>query len=644
MKITTARRISQAFFFIITVWFCAVTASGTKWWQLRGWPANWIIQLDPLAGLGTLLATHSIYSGLIWGLVTIILTVLIGRFFCGWLCPFGTLHQFTGYVANRKKSPVLKAEKNRYKNAQNFKYIFLIFLLTAAMPDLLIFISGFSEDKPVIFWVFTAILIILLILLSIFEIFKKPKNIIITFLLASIFVALLSMMPQTSRILFSSLQTGLLDPIPLFYRSVNLIFIPLLDGTFFSLSPAPRFYGGTFLIGAVFLSAVLMNLYIPRFYCRFICPLGALFGLLGRFAIWRIGKSEEKCSNCLMCEKDCEGACSPSAKIRVSECILCMNCLHTCPHDLIGYDTAVSASGEIRSTDLSKRKLTASLLSGIIAVPMIRLNGSTNQVHNSRLIRPPGALDEQGFLSRCIKCGQCMKICPTNVIQPAFSEAGIEGIWSPVLDFRIGTSGCQLNCIACGHICPTSAIRPLILDEKTGKNKFASTGPIRIGTAFVDHGRCLPWAMDKPCIVCQENCPVSPKAILTKETFSLTGKRAVINSSDSSGIEIEKAQFTPDSLATGDYYCRVSGSDEKMRLIIRNSENSLEISPALPWKPTPSPGSMIEIYIRLQQPFVDPAKCTGCGICEHECPVRSQRAIRVTSDNESRNKKAAMVI
>ncbi len=644
MKITTARRISQAFFFIITVWFCAATASGTEWWQLRGWPVNWIIQLDPLAGLGTLLSTHSIYSGLIWGLVTILLTIIVGRFFCGWLCPFGTLHQFTGYVANRKKSPVLKAEKNRYKNAQNLKYIFLIFLLTAAMPDLLIFISGFSEDKPVIFWVFTAIVIILLILLSIFEIFKKPKYIIITFLLASIFIALLSMLPQTSRLLFSSLQTGLLDPIPLFYRSVNLIIIPLLDGTFFSLSPAPRFYGGTFLIGAVFLSAVLLNLYIPRFYCRFICPLGALFGLLGRFAIWRIGKSEEKCSNCLMCEKDCEGACSPSAKIRVSECVLCMNCLHTCPHDLIGYETAVSASGERRSPDLSKRKLAASLLSGIIAVPMIRLNGSTNQVNNPRLIRPPGALDESGFLSRCIKCGQCMKICPTNVIQPAFSEAGIEGIWSPVLDFRIGTSGCQLNCIACGHICPTSAIRPLILDEKTGKNKFASTGPIRIGTAFVDHGRCLPWAMDKPCIVCQENCPVSPKAILTKETFSLKGKRAVINSSESSGIEIEKAQFIPDSLATGDYFCRVSGSDEKMRLIIRNSKKSLEVSPALPWKPPPSPGSMIEIYIRLQQPFVDPAMCTGCGICEHECPVRSQRAIRVTSDNESRNKKAGMII
>ena len=147
MKITTARRISQAFFFIITVWFCAVTAPGIEWWQLRGWPVNWIIQLDPLAGLGALLATHSINSGLIWGLVTIVLTILLGRFFCGWLCPFGTLHQFTGYVANRGKTTARKAENNRYKSAQNLKYVFLIFLLTAAMPDLIIFISGCLKTR-----------------------------------------------------------------------------------------------------------------------------------------------------------------------------------------------------------------------------------------------------------------------------------------------------------------------------------------------------------------------------------------------------------------------------------------------------------------------------------------------------------------
>ena len=41
--------------------------------------------------------------------------------------------------------------------------------------------------------------------------------------------------------------------------------------------------------------------------------------------------------------------------------------------------------------------------------------------------------------------------------------------------------------------------------------------PIRLGTAFYDRGRCLPWAMATDCIVCEEWCPVSPKAIYVQE-------------------------------------------------------------------------------------------------------------------------------
>ncbi len=112
-----------------------------------------------------------------------------------------------------------------------------------------------------------------------------------------------------------------------------------------------------------------------------------------------------------------------------------------------------------------------------------------------------------------------MRVCPTNVIQPAGIEGGLENLWTPVLNNRIGSSGCQLNCVACGQVCPTSAIRPITLAEKRGINEFAEAGPIKLGTAFVDRNRCLPWAMDKPCIVCEENCPVSPKAIFTREVF-----------------------------------------------------------------------------------------------------------------------------
>jgi ferredoxin len=147
------------------------------------------------------------------------------------------------------------------------------------------------------------------------------------------------------------------------------------------------------------------------------------------------------------------------------------------------------------------------------------VGGLAGAGRDAGLIRPPGALDEERFLARCIRCGQCMRICPGNIIQPALLEAGVQGLWTPAVNYRIGRSGCQPNCIACGQVCPTAAIRPLSLDEKQGTGDFAAQGPIRMGTAFVDRGRCLPWAMDRPCLVCHELCPVSPKAIFTRTSF-----------------------------------------------------------------------------------------------------------------------------
>jgi polyferredoxin len=103
MKIVQTRRISQVFFFSLFVWFCIVSTVGEKFWQLRGWPVNWFLQLDPLVAFGTILTTHTLYRALLWALVTVILTMVFGRFFCSWLCPFGSLHHFVGFLGNQRK-------------------------------------------------------------------------------------------------------------------------------------------------------------------------------------------------------------------------------------------------------------------------------------------------------------------------------------------------------------------------------------------------------------------------------------------------------------------------------------------------------------------------------------------------------------
>lgn len=571
MKIVTVRRISQAFFFSMFVWFCVVSTVGEKFWQLRGWPVNWFLQLDPLVAIATALTTHTLYWPLLWALATIVLTIIFGRFFCGWVCPFGALHQFVGYLGNRKKTTAQKIQLNKYRKAQCIKYFILIFFLfIAAFPSLAV-----------------------------------------------------------------TLQTGLLDPIPLITRSFNLLLLPIIDRVANVVSVSARFYEGAWLILVIFLTAILLNLVIPRFYCRFICPLGALFAIISRFAIWRIGKKQKDCTDCKLCEKSCEGACEPSGSIRISECVLCFNCREDCKDEVITYQTRPSLAGEITDPDVSRRGFVLSLASGIFAVPAVRLSNKLGSNWYHKVIRPPGALPEEEFLKRCIKCGQCMRACPTNVIQPGGIQAGLENLWTPVLNNRIGSSGCQLNCVACGQVCPTSAIRPITLAEKHGLGEFAEAGPIKLGTAFFDRNRCLPWAMDKPCIVCEENCPVSPKAIYTQECFN-TVRDGILTVKKVAGniIEVEQT-LVPDKFAGGDYYCAVE--DDKRRKITANNENSLEISFDGQFGKMPVPGGKIEVQVRLQQPFVDIEKCIGCGVCEHECPVSGRKAIRVSAEGETRS-------
>ena len=135
------------------------------------------------------------------------------------------------------------------------------------------------------------------------------------------------------------------------------------------------------------------------------------------------------------------------------------------------------------------------------------------------LIRPPGVASEAEFLSTCIRCGQCFKVCPTGGLQPVWWEAGLDGLYTSRLVPRLGY--CEYGCNLCSQVCPTGAIPTMPLDVKQAH---------RMGTAFINQSRCIPYTEGRDCLVCEEHCPTSPKAITyyEAEVRDLAGKKVLV--------------------------------------------------------------------------------------------------------------------
>ena len=110
-------------------------------------------------------------------------------------------------------------------------------------------------------------------------------------------------------------------------------------------------------------------------------------------------------------------------------------------------------------------------------------------------VRPPGSVPEPDFLQMCIRCGECFKACPNNVLQSQGFDQGIEGLWTPIVN--ADWAGCESSCNACGQVCPTGAIRALPLAEKK---------TTRMGLAIVNETTCLPFADREACQLCVDEC------------------------------------------------------------------------------------------------------------------------------------------
>ncbi len=449
------RILSQAIFFFLFLYLLLGTHFTGEDYIGR---VEIFFHFDPLLAVSTLIASRTIFISFVLAVFTMVITFIFGRVVCGWVCPLGSVHQFFSFVF--KKAKLLKPKINTDSRLA-WKYYLLIFILVGTL---------FSLD-----------------LVGIFD----PLSLLYRSFSVAVLPALSHSFEAALSLLYQVNLSFLADGLAQFFENLTL------NATFLQ----------GFFIGLIFIGILLLNLSRERFWCRYLCPLGAFLALISRWNILKLKIDPQRCIECNLCNIHCETQASPfpEEKWRSPECDYCFTCSSICPTSAIGFPLQYGPE-KIESVNLDRRKLIFSSILAVVAVPFFRLSPSWKR-SSPKLIRPPGALPEKKFLQKCVKCGECMKACPTNALQPATTEAGPEGIWTPVLVPKIGY--CEYYCSLCSQVCPTGAIRALTVPEKL---------KVKIGLAWVNKNRCIPYFLGTPCIVCEEHCPTSPKAIKLVKT------------------------------------------------------------------------------------------------------------------------------
>jgi MauM/NapG family ferredoxin protein len=443
-----------------------------------GLAVNSFFRVDPLVAAGYALAEKSFTLLLLPAIILAVSTLFLGRFFCGWICPLGTiLDLITGRI--RKTGPLRFLQGNA-------KYWLLFPVLFAALFN--VNLVGLLDPIAILLRALT---------FSLYPLFGDSVR--------QAWVGLYRVLGEGRDVLAPG------------YAVLRDHLLPFRE----------TFYPLAFLSLILFFLILLLERFETRSWCRRLCPLGTLLGLLAHFSPLRRTPSA-LCEDC----GDCRGLCPTSFDLdilREEECIRCMECRLRCRFRRVEFGFAGIGGGPHFP---ERRVVLGGLLSGFFLARLFRFRSPDSR---ARLLLPPGVRDEGEFLKKCVRCGECMKVCLKNALYPALFQAGVEGMYTPLLIPRLGY--CEYNCTLCGQVCPTGAIPDLPVEEKRRQV---------MGKAVLDKNHCLPFAKNINCIVCEEHCPIPGKAIRT------VAEQAV----DASGRTFElRKPYVVDELCTGCGIC-----------------------------------------------------------------------------------------
>ncbi|MGQ9841229.1 MAG: 4Fe-4S binding protein [Anaerolineae bacterium] len=422
-------------------------------------------------GLAHVLAARQAAPGLLIGAaLALAFALCFGRAWCGWLCPLGTV---LDWAPARKVHPRESDIPSRWRQVKHFLLALIVILAVFGNLSFLIL---------------------------------DPLTLLYRPLATVLWPAAHALLWQIELLVYHvPLLQGVIDAI----EATRGIWLPL----------AQPVYPAGLVIALLFGGVLALNAIRPRFWCRYLCPLGALLGLVSK-AAWLRRVVGDTCIDCGRCARACPMGTIDPARGYASdpaECTMCLECVPVCArvgqHFWGHWRCGMWQPAPWQPYDPSRRQFLAAAGGGALAaLGLFAIEPSSRRSH-PRLIRPPGAFDP-AFTAGCIRCGLCVKACPTAGLQPSLGEAGLAGLWTPVLVLRLGH--CDYSCNLCGQVCPTAAIPSLPLAEKR---------LMVMGHAYIDRDRCIPWIDQRVCLVCEEMGPLPEKAIRLEEvvTFSADG-------------------------------------------------------------------------------------------------------------------------
>jgi polyferredoxin len=297
------RRTTQTVFMLLFLYLFLQTAFHPG--DVAQRQAGFFFNLDPLVLLTVWLGGHVVASAMLLSLITVVVTLLFGRWFCGWFCPFGALHNF--FTSLRGGTKKAKIQDGGYSSNQKIKYYVLIGLLIAAL-------CGANQAG----W------------LDPFSFFFRSM----------------------SMAVFPAINAGLQHFFNLIYRvnpGIGSVRLTAVSESvyrwlrYYFLTIGQPHYFWSMVFGLLFGAVVALNFFRGRFWCKYICPLGALLGVIGKNPLVRLHTNLDKCHDCKLCLAECQGGADPNGQAgwKPSECFFCMNCQSECNTDALSFDIEV---------------------------------------------------------------------------------------------------------------------------------------------------------------------------------------------------------------------------------------------------------------------------------------------------------------